>query len=119
MEGWRPDPLQPPHGGPTAGGSGQPASRPFTADHPTQVSSQHTRRVAAWSATAASWPAYSRWWRSARPPSLYGSSSYTGELTTQWEGGGLVRYSRFMTGLQQVAAVRQPAVPLRQLILHG
>jgi hypothetical protein len=34
------------------------------------------------------------------------------------EGGGLVRYSRLMAALQQVAASSQPAVPLRQLILH-
>jgi hypothetical protein len=34
------------------------------------------------------------------------------------EGGGLVRYSRLMAALQQVAAASQPAVPLRQLILH-
>jgi hypothetical protein len=45
MGGWRPGSLQPLHGGPTAGGSGQPARRPFTADRPTQVSSGHNGRV--------------------------------------------------------------------------
>ncbi len=34
------------------------------------------------------------------------------------EGGGLVRYSRLLAALQQVAAASQPAVPLRQTILH-
>jgi hypothetical protein len=65
-----------------------------------------------------SWPADSRWLRPASPPSLYDSSPYTGELTTQWEGGGLIRYSRLLAGLQQVAAASQPGVPLGQLILH-
>ncbi len=34
------------------------------------------------------------------------------------EGGGLVRYSRLMAALQQVAAASQPAVLLRQTVLH-
>ncbi len=34
------------------------------------------------------------------------------------EGGGLVRYSRLMAAMQQVAAATQPNVPLRQTILH-